>query len=176
MPAKRVCCNICPPQSFGGSGRPSVETALHAMLGRVVIHTHPVAANALNCGPGLKALGEITPAGELPPLWVPYTDPGWRLAMTIKSAAEAYEKKHGHPPVVIFMENHGLLVSAPEAQACLALHNEWVARCERYFLPKAPPVRAPSGSGFCGLTQGHGLAAPRLARGARRRSFRPLDE
>jgi NAD(P)-dependent dehydrogenase (short-subunit alcohol dehydrogenase family)/rhamnose utilization protein RhaD (predicted bifunctional aldolase and dehydrogenase) len=129
----------------GGSGRPSVETALHALLGKVVIHTHPVAANALNCGPGLKALGEITPASELPPLWVPYTDPGWRLATTIKSAAEAYEKKHNHPPVVIFMENHGLLVSAPEAQACLALHHEWVERCERYFLPEAPPVRASSG-------------------------------
>ena len=53
---------------LGGSGRPSVETALHAMLGKVVIHTHPVAVNALNCGPGLKALGEITPASELPPL------------------------------------------------------------------------------------------------------------
>jgi NAD(P)-dependent dehydrogenase (short-subunit alcohol dehydrogenase family)/rhamnose utilization protein RhaD (predicted bifunctional aldolase and dehydrogenase) len=129
----------------GGSGRPSVETALHALLGRVVIHTHPVAANALNCGPGLKALEEITPAGELPPLWVPYTDPGWRLATTIKSAAEAYEKKHHQPPDVIFMENHGLLVSAAEAQACLALHNEWVGRCERYFAAKAPPLRAPSG-------------------------------
>ena len=50
---------------IGGAGRPSVESALHAMLGRVVIHTHPVAANALNCGPGLIALKEITPAGEL---------------------------------------------------------------------------------------------------------------
>jgi NAD(P)-dependent dehydrogenase (short-subunit alcohol dehydrogenase family)/rhamnose utilization protein RhaD (predicted bifunctional aldolase and dehydrogenase) len=130
---------------IGGSGRPSVETALHAMLGRVVIHTHPVAANALNCGPGLKALGEITPAGELPPLWVPYTDPGWRLAITVKSVAEAYEKKHHHAPVVLFMENHGLLVSAPEAQACVALHNEWVRRCEQYFAPQAPLLRAPSG-------------------------------
>jgi NAD(P)-dependent dehydrogenase (short-subunit alcohol dehydrogenase family)/rhamnose utilization protein RhaD (predicted bifunctional aldolase and dehydrogenase) len=130
---------------IGGSGRPSVESALHAMLGKVVIHTHAVAANALNCGPGLKALGEITPAGELPPLWVPYTDPGWRLATTIKSAAQTYEKKHHRPPDVIFMENHGLLVSAPEAQACLALHNEWVGRCERYFAPQAPPVRKPSG-------------------------------
>ncbi len=35
-----------------GTGRPSVETALHAMLGRFVIHTHPVAANAVNCGTG----------------------------------------------------------------------------------------------------------------------------
>ena len=101
----------------GGTGRPSVETALHAMLGKFVIHTHPVAANALNCGPGLKALEEITAAGELPPLWVPYTDPGWRLAHTVKSAAEAYRHAHGCLPVVLFMENHGLLVSAPEARS-----------------------------------------------------------
>ena len=129
----------------GGTGRPSVETALHAMLGKFVIHTHPIAANALNCGPGLKALEEITLAGELPPLWVPYTDPGWRLAHTVKSAAEAYKHAHGCLPTVLFMENHGLLVSAPEAQACLALHAEWVSRCERYFQPVAPPLRTPPG-------------------------------
>ncbi len=117
----------------GGKGRPSVETALHAMLGRVVIHTHPVAANALNCGPGTKALTEITAAGELPPLWVPYTDPGWRLADTIKSMAQAYRQAHGSLPAVLFMENHGLLVSAPEAEACVALHADWVSRCEKYF-------------------------------------------
>jgi len=124
----------------GGRGRPSVESALHAMLGRAVIHTHPVAANALNCGPGVKALGEITSAGELPSLWISYTDPGWRLARAIKSAAEAYEKKYGQLPSVIFMENHGLLVSASNARECLALHNEWVGRCEGYFAPKAPLV------------------------------------
>jgi NAD(P)-dependent dehydrogenase (short-subunit alcohol dehydrogenase family)/rhamnose utilization protein RhaD (predicted bifunctional aldolase and dehydrogenase) len=125
----------------GGRGRPSVESALHAMLGTAVLHTHPVAANALNCGLGAKALGEITPVGELPPLWIPYTDPGWRLATTVKSAAEAYERQHARPPVVIFMENHGLLVSASNGRDCLALHSEWVGRCERYFLPTAPAVR-----------------------------------
>jgi len=138
---------------IGGAGRPSVESALHAMLGRVVIHTHPVAANALNCGPGLEALEEITPAGELPPLWVPYTDPGWRLANTIKEAADGYEAGHGRRPDVIFMENHGLLVSAPEAQACVALHNEWVERCRRYFAPQAPPLRAPLGFDSAAMRQ-----------------------
>ena len=42
--------------AVGGNGRPSVESALHALLGRVVVHTHAVAANALNCGPGEAAL------------------------------------------------------------------------------------------------------------------------
>ena len=97
--------------AVGGRGRPSVETALHAMLGRVVVHTHAVAANALNCGPGLAALAEICPPGELPPLWVPYTDPGWCLATAVRTAAEAYRQQHGSAPAVIFMENHGLLVA-----------------------------------------------------------------
>ena len=43
------------------------------------------------------------------------------------------------------MENHGLLVSAPEAEACVALHNEWVARCAGYFAPQAPPLGTPAG-------------------------------
>jgi NAD(P)-dependent dehydrogenase (short-subunit alcohol dehydrogenase family)/rhamnose utilization protein RhaD (predicted bifunctional aldolase and dehydrogenase) len=126
--------------AVGGHGRPSVETALHAMLGRVVIHTHPLAANALNCGPGAETLAEITPQGALPPLWVPYTDPGWSLAVAIRSAADVYQAKHGCLPAVIFMENHGLLVSASDARECLALHDEWVVRCERYFAAAAPPV------------------------------------
>ncbi|MGA2271301.1 MAG: SDR family oxidoreductase [Bryobacteraceae bacterium] len=135
----------------GGRGRPSVETALHAMLGRVVVHTHAVAANALNCGPGLEAVAEICPAGELPPLWVPYTDPGWRLATAVRTAAEAYRKQHRSPPAVIFMENHGLLVAGSDARACLALHDEWVARCERYFSPAAPPVRPAPAIGSAAL-------------------------
>ena len=54
MPAKRSVLQHFSSAVVGGKGRPSVETALHAMLGKVVIHTHPVAANALNCGPGTE--------------------------------------------------------------------------------------------------------------------------
>jgi NAD(P)-dependent dehydrogenase (short-subunit alcohol dehydrogenase family)/rhamnose utilization protein RhaD (predicted bifunctional aldolase and dehydrogenase) len=137
--------------AVGGRGRPSVETALHAMLGRVVVHTHAVAANALNCGPGLQALTKICPAGELPPLWVPYTDPGWRLATAVRTAAEAYREEHGSAPAVIFMENHGLLVAGSDARECLGLHDEWVARCERYFSQAAPPVRPAPETGSAAL-------------------------
>jgi len=126
----------------GGKGRPSVETALHAMLGRVVVHTHAVAANALNCGPGAKALGELCGPGELPPLWIPYTDPGWCLAMEVRTAADQYRKQHGAAPSVIFMENHGVLVAGADARECLALHDDWVGRCEKYFSQAAPQVGA----------------------------------
>ena len=128
--------------AIGGHGRPSVETALHAMLDRVVIHTHAVAANALNCGAGVAGLKAITSANEPPPLWVPYTDPGFCLAALIRSEAQAYQKLHGRLPAVIFMENHGLLVAAAGAQECLALHEDWVMRCDKYFRASAPAVHA----------------------------------
>jgi NAD(P)-dependent dehydrogenase (short-subunit alcohol dehydrogenase family)/rhamnose utilization protein RhaD (predicted bifunctional aldolase and dehydrogenase) len=124
---------------IGGYGRPSVETALHAMLGRVGVHTHAVAINALTCGPGAAALAGMTSPGELPPLWVPYTDPGWCLAAAVRTAAEQYRRRHGSLPAVIFMENHGILVSAEDGPGCLALHGEWVARAARYFADAPPP-------------------------------------
>src|SRR5512135_1149958 len=115
------------------SGRPSVESALHALLGRVVIHTHPVAVNALTCGPGQLALAEIARPNELPPLWIPYTDPGWKLALAVKAAAETYAEKHGERPAVLFLENHGVFVSAGTAKEALALHADWAGRCEKFF-------------------------------------------
>ena len=120
--------------AIGGPGeRPSVESALHALLGTVVTHTHPIAVNALTCGPGEKALRELTRPDELPPLWIPYTDPGWRLAVAIREASKKHLKEHAKPPAVLFLENHGLLVSTEHGDECIALHNEWVDRCNRYF-------------------------------------------
>lgn len=124
-------------------GRPSVESALHAVLGRVVIHTHPVAVNALTCGPGQSALAEMARANEPPPLWVPYTDPGYKLAGAVRAAAEAYAKKHGARPAVLFLENHGIFVSAETAKEALALHADWVGRCEKFFAGNAPALAAP---------------------------------
>ena len=124
----------------GPSARPSVESALHGLLGKVVIHTHPVAANALTCGPGKAVIAKLTRKGELPPLWVPYTDPGYKLAVGIKSAIDKYQKQHGRVPAVMFLQNHGIFVSAGSAKECVRLHNDWIARCEKYFNKTAPAL------------------------------------
>ncbi len=128
--------------AVGGPGeRPSVESALHALLGTVVVHTHPVAVNALACGPGEPALKGLAERDELPPLWVPYADPGYTLAVAVKTALDAYRAEHGEPPAVLFLENHGLFVSADSAEECLALHDRWVERCRAFFEKTAPPVQ-----------------------------------
>ncbi len=132
-------------------GRPSVEAALHALLGRVVIHTHPSAVNALTCGPGEAAMKELARNDEPAPLWIPYADPGYTLAVAIKRALEAYKEEHGAAPQVLMLENHGIFVSADDAEQCIALHEDWVGRCEAYFegtagplAPAAPPDAADS--------------------------------
>ena len=124
----------------GPGGRPSVESALHALLGRVVLHTHPVAINALTCGPGEAALADLVRAGEAPPLWVPYTDPGYTLAAAVRDAIATYQAEHAAPPQVLLLENHGIFVSAESAKGCIDLHEEWHRRCAAYFDETASPL------------------------------------
>ena len=58
--------------------RPSVEAHLHAMLDKYVIHLHPVViaayANARN---GRSQFEKLFSDAKFPPLWSPYTDPGF---------------------------------------------------------------------------------------------------
>jgi len=125
----------------GGPGaRPSVESALHALLGRAVIHTHPVVVNALTCGPGESALPGLVREGEPKPLWIPYTDPGYTLAVAVKDALATYEAEHAALPQVLLLENHGLFVSADTATECVGLHEDWIQRCTAYFEETAAPL------------------------------------
>jgi len=114
--------------------RPSVEAPLHALLGRVVMHSHPVAANALTChAHGERILRELDAGDPLPALWAPFVDPGAKLAFTLHAAIAEYRAKHGVLPQAIFQQNHGFFCSAGTAQACIELHECWMERIERYF-------------------------------------------
>ncbi|MHC4916112.1 MAG: SDR family oxidoreductase [Planctomycetota bacterium] len=116
----------------GPGGRPSVESALHAQLGRAVIHTHPAAVNAITCGPGAEAAAELVEEGEKPPLWIPFA-PGYLLAQAVRDGIAGYRREHGADPSVFFLENHGIFVAADTADQGIALHEDWVDRCEDYF-------------------------------------------
>jgi len=107
--------------------RPSVESSLHAILDRVVIHTHPVGLNALLCARGSRRLFETFLDGQvpggLPVLYVPYVDPGFTLGARLDEEIARYRDRHGEIPPVVLLENHGLFVSAPTVRACLRLSN-----------------------------------------------------
>jgi len=108
--------------------KPSVEAIFHAYLLTLpgvnfVGHTHPTAVNQLLCSKHARAFArrrtfpdEVVCCG-VESVFVPYADPGLKLAQAIRSATRAYIKRLGRPPRVILLENHGFigLGSSPEA-------------------------------------------------------------
>jgi NAD(P)-dependent dehydrogenase (short-subunit alcohol dehydrogenase family)/rhamnose utilization protein RhaD (predicted bifunctional aldolase and dehydrogenase) len=118
-------------------GRPSVEASLHEMLEwRLVVHTHPCAINALTC----SALAEKT-ARELfgdEALWVPYTDPGYRLAKLMEEKLKAYRAAHRGDPRIVLMQNHGLVVAADTAAEIRLLTEDVVRKIMARFTQHLP--------------------------------------
>jgi rhamnose utilization protein RhaD (predicted bifunctional aldolase and dehydrogenase) len=117
--------------------RPSVETPLHALLGRVVIHSHPPAVNALTCHCRSQELLEsLWGKDEEQPLWVPYADPGAMLAFRVRELIDGYRRRYGRLPGVILLQNHGLICSAECATDALRLHASVIDKIERAFSKK----------------------------------------
>jgi len=118
--------------------RPSVEAHLHGLLDTYVIHLHPSAVSAyLNAKEGRARLEKLFRDEKTPPLWVPYVDPGFTLARTIGKLVAGYRRQFHRMPRILFLDKHGLFVTAPTAGAALRLVNRVIERC-------AEPLRSPA--------------------------------
>jgi len=97
--------------------RPSVETAVHAILPqRVVIHVHSVRTIAWAARE--RGSEDIRPLLHgLNWKWIPYTHPGIPLAIRI-------QEESASRPDVLILENHGLVVAAEACAAAEALLHE----------------------------------------------------
>ena len=110
--------------------RPSVEAHLHACLNTCVIHLHPSAAGAYhNAKNGRARLEKLFKDEPLPPLWVPYTDPGFMLAKKIARLVEDYQYRFGKSPAILFLHKHGLFITAKTADGALRLVRRVIKRC-----------------------------------------------
>ena len=98
-----------------GGRRPSVEILFHALLPEpLVLHTHPLVANALTCNVDAPTLA----AGLLgdDAVLVPYIDPGIPLARGVAAARSAYTERTGRPaPGITLLANHGIIVAGDTA-------------------------------------------------------------
>ncbi len=112
--------------------RPSVEAHLHAFLDNYVIHLHPSAVGAyVNAKDGKRALERLFKGEKYPPLWVAYADPGLILARRMAGLVEEYRLCFGRRPAILFLEKHGLLVSAGSLRTGLRLVRKVIGRCRR---------------------------------------------
>jgi NAD(P)-dependent dehydrogenase (short-subunit alcohol dehydrogenase family)/rhamnose utilization protein RhaD (predicted bifunctional aldolase and dehydrogenase) len=123
-------------------GRPSVEASLHEMLEwRLVVHTHPYAVNALTCGTHAEKTARELFGDEA--LWVPYTDPGYRLAKLMEEKLKAYRGAHRGDPRIVLMQNHGLVVAADTAAEIRALSDEVMRKISSRFAQALPGGERP---------------------------------
>jgi rhamnose utilization protein RhaD (predicted bifunctional aldolase and dehydrogenase) len=111
--------------------RPSVEALLHAHLLSLpgiefVGHTHASRVNAILCSPRAEefAAKRIFPdeivCCDAASVFIPYTDPGLKLAQAIRDEVEKFLAGFGRPPRVILMENHGLITLGRSVEAVLS--------------------------------------------------------
>jgi rhamnose utilization protein RhaD (predicted bifunctional aldolase and dehydrogenase) len=97
-------------RAAGETKRPSVETLMHGLFPQAyVVHTHPAAVNGITCGREGRAAFDGLFAAE--GIWVPFVDPGYILAKTVRAAMETFRGSAGRLPSLMLMQNHGLLVA-----------------------------------------------------------------
>ncbi len=111
--------------------KPSVEAIFHAYLLTLpgvnfVGHTHPVAVNQLLCSKHARTFAqrrlfpdEIVCCG-VESVFVPYTDPGLKLAQAMRAAVVAYIKRCARAPRAILLENHGFIALGATPESVLA--------------------------------------------------------
>lgn len=105
--------------------RPSVEAGFHSIMKKYVVHTHPVYANMLCCSfTGRSIVETIFADKEYKCIWIPYINPGFSLTLKIKEEIEKCIKNTGVFPEVIFMENHGLVITTDDCKRSTKLHEE----------------------------------------------------
>jgi len=123
--------------------RPSVESHLHAFLDACVIHLHPlVVAAYVNAKNGRAEIERLFAGWKNPPLWVPYADPGFMLARRIARLIADYRAEHGRMPTILFLEKHGLFVTAPTADGALRLVRKVIRLCSsRLPVPQTRKIR-----------------------------------
>ena len=118
-----------------GSGkRPSVETSLHEIIRYAyVVHLHPAIINGILCSRNARNL-IIQLFGDTA-LFVPYTDPGYTLFVKLKSDIIKYRETYNYDPQIIFLENHGLFVSAGSTEEILTLYDEIISKVKTVIDP-----------------------------------------
>jgi len=123
----------------GSTAKPSIETMMHAVClreggAKFVGHTHAEACNMILCGasgagPFLRHIfpDAVVVCGAVPAV-VPYCDPGFELAVGVRTSIREYVDTHGKPPKLLLLINHGIVAlgkTATEALNITLMAEKW---------------------------------------------------
>jgi rhamnose utilization protein RhaD (predicted bifunctional aldolase and dehydrogenase) len=114
-----------------GAKKPSVEALFHAWLLSLpgiefAGHTHAPSVLSVLCSPRAREFAEkrIFPdeivCCDVASVFIPYTDPGLKLAQAVREKTEKFIRDVGRAPRVILMENHGIITLGRSIEAVLS--------------------------------------------------------
>jgi len=122
---RKACSN-----NISSKIKPSIESCFHAILDRYVIHLHPTSVFPFLCVKGGKSrIQQIFKNQKRPPLWIPYASPGYSLAKKIQKLNSGYKKQHCQTAAVIFLQNHGIIITAKSSAAVIKLLQKTINTC-----------------------------------------------
>ncbi len=110
-------------------GRASIETFLHSVTAKYTLHSHPMLVNILAARKGgMEELKELFPDA----VFVPYRKPGAALA---EAYYRIYQKQaaKGKRCDIIFLANHGLVVSGEDADGVIRQTEEVLHKIGNYL-------------------------------------------
>ena len=114
--------------------RPSMETVVHSVLGKYVVHTHPVSVNMIAClEEGEYILRKILGVDFI---WVKYCAPGAELSREIFRIMKNYDVSRD---LVIIMQNHGMIISTEDITRNFGLNREVISKADKYLEEKNLP-------------------------------------
>lgn len=104
--------------------RPSMETGMHAVLDKYVLHAHPIYTTLILCLRNSRQLiAEIYE--DLKSAYISYAKPGYDLFDFFRRIEQEYE--------VFFLENHGVVVTGKDVDKATSLLFEINNRARRYL-------------------------------------------
>ena len=110
------------------NNRPSIETLLHSFLLKYTLHTHPIVVNMIVVCANWKAiLNSIF--SEMDIVLVEYETPGIELALKLHQEL----KNCKNTPNVIFLQNHGLIITSEDENEIYRLNEYILEKIEKYL-------------------------------------------
>lgn len=114
--------------TLDNKNRPSIETLLHSFLSKYTLHTHPIVVNMVVIQKDWKSILSTIFQGEDIAL-VPYKTPGIELALELHKTLQTFKTI----PNIIFLQNHGLIVTSVHKQDIHKLTEKVLNKIETYL-------------------------------------------
>lgn len=107
---------------------PSIETGMHVLLKKYVLHTHPIVVNALTCHKEWqKIIQDLFPEAIL----ISYATPGISLARKVSIAFK--KQSTDKEKVILFLQSHGLVVSSDDEEVVVSETKEIIEKLEQFL-------------------------------------------